>query len=318
VATRVAVLDDYGLVAGGLGPWERLDGRAEVEFFGDHLDDEDALAARLKPFAAIVAMRERTPLPRSLLERLPALRLIVTTGMANASIDLEAAAARGIAVCGTASRGGGPVELTWALVLGLVRHLREEDAAVRAGGWQQAVGGDLEGRQLGLLGLGRLGRRVAAVGSAFGMQVVAWSEHLTDAVAEEAGARRVELDELLRTSHVVSIHLRLSHRTRGLLGRRELGLLRPDAILVNTSRGPIVDEPALVDVLRSGAIAGAGLDVFDAEPLPPDHPLRTAPRTLLTPHLGYVTEATFRTMYADAVQDIEAYLDGAPVRVLGG
>jgi phosphoglycerate dehydrogenase-like enzyme len=318
MTVRAAVLDDYGLVAAGLGPWERLNGRAEVEFFGDHLDDEDALAARLEPFEVLVAMRERTPLPRSLLERLPALRLIVTTGMANASIDLEAARARGITVCGTASRGGGPVELTWALVLGLVRRLREEDAAVRAGGWQQAVGGDLEGRQLGLLGLGRLGTRVAAVGSAFGMRVVAWSAHLTDADAEAAGARRVELDELLRTSHVVSIHLRLSDRTRGLLGRRELGLLRPDAILVNTSRGPIVDEGALVDALRCGAIAGAGLDVFDAEPLPAGHPLRTAPRTLLTPHLGYVTEATFRTMFADAVQDIEAFLDGAPVRELGG
>jgi phosphoglycerate dehydrogenase-like enzyme len=318
VATRVAVLDDYGSVGGDLGPWERLDGRAEVAFFGDHLVGEDALATRLEPFDVIVAMRERTPLPRSLLERLPALRLIVTTGMGNASIDLAAAGACGVTVCGTASRGGGPVELTWALILGLVRNLREEDAAVRAGGWQQAVGGDLEGRQLGLLGLGRLGTRVAAVGSAFGMRVVAWSAHLTDAAADAAGARRVELDELLRTSHVVSIHLRLSDRTRGLLGRRELGLLRPDAILVNTSRGPIVEEGALVDVLRSGAIAGAGLDVFDSEPLPAEHPLRTAPRTLLTPHLGYVTEETFRTMFADAVEDIEAYLDGEPVRVLGG
>jgi phosphoglycerate dehydrogenase-like enzyme len=314
----VAVLDDYGLVAEGHGPWERLDGRADVAFFGDHLDDEDALAARLEPFDAIVAMRERTPLPRSLLARLPALRLIVTTGMANASIDLDAARDRGVTVCGTASRGGGPAELTWALILGLVRHLREENAAVRAGGWQQAVGGDLEGRQLGLLGLGRLGTRVAAVGNAFGMRVVAWSAHLTDADANAAGARRVELDELLRSSHVVSIHLRLSDRTRGLLGRRELALLRPDAILVNTSRGPIVDEAALLDVLERGAIAGAGLDVFDAEPLPAGHPLRSAPRTLLTPHLGYVTGATFRTMFADAVEDIEAFLDGAPVRVLGG
>jgi phosphoglycerate dehydrogenase-like enzyme len=317
-AVRVAVLDDYGRVAEGLGPWERLGGRAEVAFFGDHVEGEEALAERLAPFEVIVAMRERTPMRRSLLERLPALRLIVTTGMRNASIDVGAARARGVTVCGTASRGGAPAELTWALILGLVKHLREEDAAVRAGGWQQAVGGDLEGRQLGLLGLGRLGRRVAAVGVAFGMTVVAWSANLTAQDAEAAGARRVELDELLRTSHVVSIHLRLSDRTRGLLGRRELGLLRPDALLVNTSRGPIVDEDALLEALRSGAIAGAGLDVFDVEPLPAGHPLRTAPRTLLTPHLGYVTEETFRTMFADAVEDIEAFLDGAPVRELQG
>ncbi len=312
----MAVLDDYGSVARDLGPWERLDGRADVTFIPEHLDAPDELAERLAPFEVLVAMRERTPFPRALLERLPALRLLVTTGMVNASIDLEAAGERGIVVCGTASRGAPPAELTWALVLALVRNVREEDAAVRSGGWQQAVGGDLEGRQLGLLGLGRLGRRVAAVGSAFGMRVVAWSANLTEDDASAAGARRVDLDELLRTSHVVSIHLRLSDRTRGLLGARELGLMRPDALLVNTSRGPIVDEAALLQALGSGAIAGAGLDVFDEEPLPAGHPLRTAPRVLLTPHVGYVTAETFRVMFADAVADIEAFLDGEPVRVL--
>jgi phosphoglycerate dehydrogenase-like enzyme len=316
-AVRVAVLDDYGSVARALGPWDRLDGRAEVEFLAEHLVDEDALAARLARFDVVVAMRERTPFPRSLLSRLPALRLLVTTGMANASIDLDAARDHGVLVCGTASRGAGPVELTWALILGLVRRVREEDAAVRAGGWQQGVGGDLEGRRLGLLGLGRLGSRVAAVGLAFGMEVVAWSENLRAEDAAAVGATRVEREELLRTSDVVSIHLRLSDRTRGLIGAGELRLMGREALLINTSRGPIVDEAALLQALHDGSIGGAGLDVFDFEPLPPVHPLRTAPRALLTPHLGYVTEATFRLFFEEAVQDIEAFLDGAPVRLLG-
>jgi phosphoglycerate dehydrogenase-like enzyme len=315
VTVRLAVLDDYGSVAHALGPWERLDGRAEVDFIAEHLGDP---VTRLQPYDALVAMRERTPFPRAVLEGLPALRLLVTTGMVNASIDLDAARDHGVTVCGTTSRGAPPAELTWALILGLVKNVVREDAAVRAGGWQQAVGGDLEGRRLGLLGLGRLGRRVAAVGLAFGMDVVAWSANLTAQDAASAGLTRVELDELLRTSHVVSIHLRLSDRTRGLLGARELGLMRPGALLINTSRGPIVDEATLVRALESGAIGGAGLDVFDAEPLPADHPLRTAPRTLLTPHVGYVTETTFRTMFGDAVEDVEAFLDGAPVRVLSG
>jgi phosphoglycerate dehydrogenase-like enzyme len=315
VAVRVAVLDDYGSVARGFGPWDRLDGRADVDFIAEHLADP---ADRLAGYDVVVAMRERTAFPRAVLERLPALRLLVTTGMVNASIDLDAARDHGVVVCGTGSRGGPPAELTWAVILGLVKHVREEDAAVRAGGWQQAVGGDLEGMRLGLLGLGRLGTRVAAVGLAFGMEVVAWSANLQAADAEAVGVRPTELDELLRTSHVVSIHLRLSERTRGLLGTRELGLMRPDALLVNTSRGPIVDEGALVDALRTGAIAGAGLDVFDVEPLPAGHPLRTEPRALLTPHVGYATEATFRVMFAEAVEDIEGFLDGTPVRVLGG
>ncbi len=315
MAVRVAVLDDYGSVARGFGPWERLDGRARVDFIAEHMADP---AAHLAPYEVVVAMRERTAFPRAVLERLPALRLLVTTGMVNASIDLGAARDQGIVVCGTAGRGAPPAELTWALILGLVKHLRDEDAAVRAGGWQQAVGGDIEGRRLGLLGLGRLGRRVAAVGLAFGMEVVAWSANLQAADAEAVGVRRVELDELLRTSDVVSIHLRLSDRTRGLLGARELGLMRPGALLVNTSRGPIVHEPALIDALTSGTIGGAGLDVFDVEPLPEDHPLRSAPRVLLTPHVGYATAETFRGMFAEVVEDIEGYLDGGPIRVLGG
>jgi phosphoglycerate dehydrogenase-like enzyme len=318
VRARVAVLDDYGSVARGLGPWERLEGRAEVAFLTEHLDSEDALAARLADFGAIVAMRERTAFPRTLLARLPALRLLVTTGRANASIDLQAARAQGIVVCGTAGRTAPPAELTWALILGLARGVCEEDAAVRAGGWQQAVGADLEGRRLGLLGLGRLGRRVAAVGLAFGMDVVAWSENLGAGDAAAVGVQRVERDELLRSSHVVSIHLRLSDRTRGLVGARELALMRPDALLINTSRGPIVDEPTLLRALESGAIAGAGLDVFDTEPLPADSPLRSAPRTVLTPHVGYVSRQSYAAMYGQCVEDVVAWLDGSPVRVLTG
>jgi phosphoglycerate dehydrogenase-like enzyme len=311
--TRVAVLDDYGSVARGLGPWERLDGRADVDFIAEHLDDP---AARLAPYEVVVAMRERTPFPRALLDRLPSLRLLVTTGMMNASIDFEAARDRGVLICGTGSRGGPTAELTWALVLGLVKHLREEDAAVRAGGWQQSPGGDLEGKRLGVIGLGRLGRRVAAVGLAFGMDVVAWSANLQASDAAEIGVQRIELDDLLATSDVVTIHQKLSDRTRGLLGARELGLMRPDALLINTSRGPIVDEPALIDILQRGKIRSAGLDVFDREPLPRDHPLRTLPNVVHTPHLGYVTEGAYREFYPDMVEDILAWRAGAPVRVL--
>jgi phosphoglycerate dehydrogenase-like enzyme len=275
-------------------------------------------AERLRPFDAVVAMRERTPFPRALLERLPALRLLITTGMVNASIDLDAARELGVTVCGTGSQPHGPAELTWALILALARQVPAEDAGIRAGAWQRTVGQDLAGRRLGLLGLGRLGQRVATVGRAFEMDVVAWSQNLRAQDAAAVGVRAVERDELLSTADIVSIHLRLSERTRGLIGARELALMRPDAILVNTSRGPIVDEAALIAALHAGTIAGAGLDVFDVEPLPPAHPLRTAPRTVLTPHLGYVTRATYATFFRDVVEDVEAYLDGAPVRVLGG
>jgi phosphoglycerate dehydrogenase-like enzyme len=312
----VAVLDDYQGVARAYGPWHRLEGRASLTVFEEPL--AAAIAERLRPFEAVVAMRERTPFPRALLESLPALRLLVTTGMANSSIDLDAARERGVTVCGTGSEAHGTAELTWALILAPLRQVPAEDAGIRAGAWQRTVGRDLAGRRLGLLGLGRLGRRVAAVGRAFEMDVVAWSQNLRAEDAAATGVRVVERDELLATADVVSIHLRLSERTRGLIGARELALMRPDAILVNTSRGPIVDEAALIGALRAGTIAGAGLDVFDVEPLPPGHPLRSAPRTVLTPHLGYVTRATYATFFRDIVEDVEAYLDGAPVRVLGG
>jgi len=314
---RVAVLDDYQGVAREMADWSALPPGTEVQVFRDHLAAEADVAARLEGFDVVVAMRERTPFPRSLLSRLPALRLLVTTGMRNASIDLAAAAESGVVVCGTGGGGGSTAELAWGLILALLRQIPGEDAATRAGSWQVSLGVDLEGKTLGVLGLGRLGTRVATVGRAFRMEVIAWSQNLSAERAAAAGATLVPKDELLRRADIVSIHLVLSDRTRGLLGARELGLMRPTAYLINTSRGPIVDEAALVQTLHAGGIAGAGLDVFDQEPLPPGHPLLTAPRTVLTPHLGYVTRETYRVFFGDAIEDIGAFLAGAPLRVIG-
>jgi len=310
---KITVLDDYQDVALGMGPWDRLD--AQVVALHEHLLG-DQLVAALSGSEVVVAMRERTPFDRVLLDRLPDLRLLVTTGMANASIDLDAARERGVLVCGTRSRQAGPAELTWALVLAVTRRVAYEDAAVRAGGWQTTIGPELSGRTLGVLGLGRLGSIVAGYGRAFGMRVLGWSANLDPGHARELGVEPVTLDDLLTRADVVSVHLKLSDRTRGLLGARELDLIGPDGYLVNTSRGPIVDEAALVEALRSGRIAGAGLDVFDVEPLPADHPLRTAPRAVLTPHIGYVALDAYRVFYADAVEDVVAWLAGEPVRVL--
>jgi phosphoglycerate dehydrogenase-like enzyme len=313
---RIAVLDDYQSAAAGFADWSLVPGPVDVVEFADHLADEDDLADRLTPFEVVVAMRERTPFPRTLLERLPHLRLLVTTGRRNASIDVAAAAERGITVCGTGSHAAGPVELTWALILAVARQVPLEDASVRAGGWQETVGTDLAGATLGVLGLGRLGERVARIGQAFDMDVVAWSQNLTGQRAAEVGVRLVDRDELFATADVLTVHLVLSDRTRGLVGRDELERMKPSAILVNTSRGPIVDEAALLDALSSSRIAGAGLDVFDTEPLAPDHPLRSAPRTVLTPHLGYVTEKTYEIFFREAVEDVAAFLAGSPIRVL--
>jgi phosphoglycerate dehydrogenase-like enzyme len=313
---RVAILDDYQQVSGRMADWPAVVPDAEVTAFADHLASEDGVAARLAGFDVVVAMRERTPFPRSLLARLPRLRLLVTTGMRNAAIDLAAAAELGITVCGTAGSSTSTPELTWALILALVRHVPEEDASIRAGGWQRTVGTDLAGATLGVLGLGNLGRRVAAVGLAFGMDVIAWSQNLTAEAAAAAGARRVEREDLFRLADVLTIHLVLSDRTRGLVGTPELALMKPTAYLVNTSRGPIVDEAALADRLRAGRLAGAALDVYGVEPLPPGDPLRTLPRSVLTPHLGYVSERTYRAMYGEAAEDVAAYLAGRPVRVL--
>lgn len=312
---RVAVLDDYQRVARAFADWRSLEPH-EVAFFHEPLAGIEDAAATLEPFDVVVAMRERTPFSAELVGRLPRLRLLVTTGMRNAAIDLDAAAARGVTVCGTESLGHPTVELTWALVLALARNVPVEDATMREGGWQSTVGVSLRGKTLGVLGLGRIGGAVAAIGRAFDMRVVAWSENLTAERAAACGAELVDRETLFRASDVLTVHLVLSERTRGLVGSRELAWLKPTALLVNTARGPIVDEQALVEALRAGAIAGAGLDVYDAEPLPADHPLRLAPRTVLTPHLGYVTDDGYRLFYGQAVEAVAAYLAGAPIRVL--
>ena len=284
--------------------------------FRDHAVGDDRVAARLADFDAVVAMRERTPFSRSLLARLPRLRLLVTTGMRNASIDVRAATERGVVVCGTAGLPYPTAELTWALILSLVRHVPREDRATREGRWQETLGTGLNAKTLGVLGLGTLGSRVARIGRAFEMEVLAWSPNLTAERAAAGGAALVPRDELLARADVVTIHLVLGERTRGLIGAPELARMRPTAYLVNTSRGPIVDEGALIRALETRAIAGAGLDVYDEEPLPLDHPFRRLPNTVITPHLGYVTEETYRIFYRQALEDVRAFLAGAPVRVL--
>ena len=314
--TRVAVLDDYQSVALDMADWTSLPGEVSVDVFSDHLSGEDDVASRLAPYDIVVAMRERTPFQRSLLERLPDLRLLVTTGMRNASIDVAAANDNGITVCGTDGVPYPTAELTWGLILALLRKIPSEDQATRQGHWQVTMGEGLHGKTLGVIGLGRLGSRVATVGSAFGMKLLAWSQNLTAERASEYGATLVTKNELLSQSDVVTIHLVLSGRTRGLIGATELALMKSSAYLVNTSRGPIVDESALLEALSRGAIAGAGLDVFDIEPLPLDHPLRSLPNTVLTPHMGYVTSDTYRVFYGDAIEDISAFLAASPVRVI--
>jgi phosphoglycerate dehydrogenase-like enzyme len=264
----------------------------------------------------VVAMRERTAFPSQVLDRLPQLRLLVTTGMRNAAIDIGAAGERGVVVCGTTGKTNGTVELTWAFVLAWVRRVAENDRTVRAGGWQDLVVGDLEGERLGVVGLGRLGSRVAAVGQAFGMEVVAWSRNLTAERAAEHGVTAVAKGELFETSRVVSVHMVASPDTAGIVGAAELRAMRPDALLVNTSRAPLVDQQALRRALEEGWFDCAALDVFDEEPLPPGHWVRTSTRTLLSPHMGYVTEQGYRLMYSEAAQDIAAFLAGRPLRVL--
>ena len=313
---RVALLDDYQGVALSMADWKSLPTGTEVVVFQDHLADEEALAARLADFDIVMALRERTPFPRSLLERLPKLKLLITAGMRNASIDMKAAAERGVLVCGTAGLPYPTAELAWGLILSLARRIPAEDRATREGRWQTSVGLGLNGKTLGVLGLGTLGSRAARVGRAFEMEVLAWSQNLTAERAALVGASLTTKDELLARSDFVSIHLVLGERTRGLIGARELGLMKRSAYLVNTSRGPIVDEAALIRALQDGTIAGAGLDVFDEEPLPLGHPFRRLPNTAITPHLGYVTEETYRVFYGQALEDITAYLGGTPLRVL--
>ena len=313
---RIAVLDDYQNLALELADWSVLPDGVEVTVFNNHLHDLDALAERLSDFEIVAIMRERTPFPRALFDRLPKLKLLVTTGARNFSIDLDAAADRGVTVCGTEGSGNATVDLTWGLIIALVRHIPQEHEAMRTGQWQSTLGQGLLGKTLGVIGLGRLGAEVARVGAAFGMQVIAWSDNLTAERAATGGAEPVTKQELLARADVVTIHLVLSERTHHLVGRREFELMKPTSYLINTSRGPIVDEQALIAALSSGQIAGAALDVYDVEPLPADHPLRRIGNAILSPHVGYVTEENYRRFYAQTVEDIAAFLAGAPLRVL--
>ncbi|UNZ17681.1 D-2-hydroxyacid dehydrogenase family protein [Streptomyces sp. 891-h] len=315
---RCALLDDFQAVGTTVADWSLVEDRVEIVSFQEHPVDEDALVAMLDGFDIAVTLRERIAFPAAVFARLPRLELLIASGMRNSVIDYAAAKEHGVTVCGTASSQTPPLELTWALLLGLARGIGTESTAIREGGpWQQTVGADLRGRRLGLLGLGKIGARMAPVAAAFGMEVAAWSQNLTQERADEVGVERAaSLHELLRGSDFVSVHLALSDRTRGLMGAAELAAMKPDAYLVNTSRAAIVDQDALLEALRSGTIAGAATDVFDTEPLPADHPLRTAPRLLATPHLGYVTRDNYRRYYGQAVENIHAYLTGTPLRRL--
>ena len=312
------VLDDYQQAALGYADWSTLGAQVAVTVLSEHIDDEDALIERLAQADIVVIMRERTPFPAARLRRLPKLRLLITSGLRNASIDLNAARDCNITVCGTSSASEPPAELTWALMLALARHVPQENAALRANGrWQSTVGTDLHGATLGLLGLGKIGKQVARVGQAFGMKVLAWSPNLTHARTLEAGVVLAPSKEaLLEASDFVSIHLVLGERSRGLLGAADLARMRRSAFLINTSRAAIVDQDALVQALEHGRIAGAGLDVFDLEPLPADHPFRRLPNVLATPHLGYVSARNYASYFSGAVEDIAAWLAGAPVRTL--
>ncbi|MBP2297612.1 D-2-hydroxyacid dehydrogenase family protein [Azospirillum picis] len=313
---RVAVLDDYQEVARGLADWSQLPEGSDLTVFHAPLGEPDAVATALEPFDVLVIMRERTPFPAALIERLPNLKLLVTTGARNNAVDLHACAARGITVCGTGMVGTPTAELAWGLILALAKRIPAEERALREGRWQTCLTGDLGGKRLGLVGLGKLGTKVARVGQAFGMDVVAWSPNLTAERAAEAGVARVEKRELFATSDVVSVHLVLSERTRGVVGAAEIGAMKPTALFVNTSRAGLVDEAALADALRQGRIGGAGIDVFPIEPLPADSLWLDLPNTVLTPHLGYVTRENYAVFYRDALADILAWRAGAPVRLL--
>ena len=314
---RCAILDDYQNVALSSADWSKVGGDVEIKVFNTHLGSTEQVVAALKDFAIICAMRERTVFPRTVIEALPSLKLLITSGMRNASIDLAAAKARGVVVCGTPSFGNGTAAIATGLMLELARRIGYENARLKAGlPWQSTVGLDLEGMTLALLGLGKLGTRMAEIGRTFKMAVIAWSQNLTPEKCAEAGVAHVSRDELFRRADFVSVHLQLSDRTRGLVGAHEFGLMKKTAYLINTSRGPIVEEAAMLSALRDKRIAGAGLDVFDVEPLPIDHPLRKLDNVVLTPHLGYVTAQNYQAFYGGMVEAIRAFLDGAPGRVL--
>jgi phosphoglycerate dehydrogenase-like enzyme len=311
----LTILDDYQHVALTSADWAPVQAHYSIEVLDEHIA-ESSLVERLAASEVVVAMRERTPFPARVLSQLPALRLLVTTGLSNASIDVAAAQGHGVTVCGTTSTGSPVPEMTIGMIIALTRNFVAEDAAVRAGGWQHTIGPGLAGSTLGVVGLGRLGVPVARLAQALGMSVIAWSPHLTPERAEPHDVRAVSKETLFGESDVITIHMPLSDASRGLISAADLARMKPTAYLINTSRGPIVDEAALIDVLRSRRIAGVGLDVYDVEPLPVDHPLRSLPNTLLLPHIGYVTTDQYRTWYGQVVEDIVAWIDGAPVRVL--
>jgi phosphoglycerate dehydrogenase-like enzyme len=313
---RIAIIDDYLKAALSSADWSKVKARAAVDVFHDNRKDPAALVERLRPYDALVIMRERTPFPRSLVERLPNLKLLVSTSGRNRSIDLAACTERGVTVCHTEPGPTPTAELTWALILALAKRITEEDRATREGHWGVRPGLGLSGRTLGVVGLGKLGAAVAKVGLMFDMRVIAWSQNLTDARAREVGVERVDKDTLLRESDFVTVHLVLSDRSRGIIGATDMAKMKPTAYLINTARGPVVDEDALVDAVHKGVIAGAGLDVFGIEPLPQNHPLRTLPNSVITPHVGGFVEENYALWYGGAVEDILAWLDGAPIRVL--
>jgi len=314
---RAAILDDYQNVAMAFADWSRIAKDVEIKVFNKPFGSQDEAIKALQGFAVVVGMRERTPFPRKVVEALPDLKLLITTGARNNSFDIKACAERGVTVCGTGAAGSPTTGIAFGLMLELTRRIGFENARLKAGApWQTTIGRDLEGLTLGILGLGKLGQRSAAVGKAFGMKTIAWSQNLTEEKAKAAGADYVSKDDLFRNADFVTIHLVLSDRSRGLVGAKELGLMKKSAYLINTSRGPIVDEKALIAVLQSKSIAGAGLDVFDIEPLPLDHPFRKMDNVVITPHLGYVSEQNYRKYFPDIVEDIRAWLDGKPVRVI--
>jgi D-3-phosphoglycerate dehydrogenase len=312
---RAAILDDYQNVALKLADWSPIAKDVEVKVFNAPLGDDDAVINALQGFAVVNMMRERTAFNRKVIEGLPDLKLLITTGARNASIDLKACAERGVTVCGTGGVGSPTTGIAVGLMLELTRRIGFENARMKAGEpWQVTLGQDLEGMTLGVLGLGKLGQRVSGVAKAFGMKVIAWSQNLTAEKAKEAGTEYVSKEDLFKRADILSLHVVLSDRTRGIVGAKELGLMKKSTYLVNTSRGPLVDEKALIAALQSKSIAGAGLDVFDVEPLPRDHVFRKLDNVVLTPHLGYVAEQNYRKQYPDVVEDIRAWLDGKPVR----
>jgi phosphoglycerate dehydrogenase-like enzyme len=318
---KIAILDDYAKVALQSADWSALQSKAEITVFDRHLSEDEA-AAVLQPFDVLCTVRERMSLPRSLFQRLPRLKLVTIIGMSLPNLDMAAATEHGVIVAH--SNFANPIyagvfnatpELTWGLMIAVVRQFNFAARHMRAGGWQSTVGTILAGRTLALLGLGRIGKRMAAYGRAFDMKVIAWSQNLTEEAAAAVGVRRVEKDDLFRLADVLSIHVQLSDRTRGLVTARELALMKPEAYLINTSRGPIVVEADLIAALRTTRIAGAGIDVFDVEPPPADHPFRTMDNVIVTPHLGYVTYETLRAFYTDTVEAVLAFSNGKPVRV---